>query len=807
MKAAALVAARLLQGPFIFLFGAYCLLAYLPFTYHQIHEGNLLPWLNQFGRLAGIGWLALASSVWWTLREARMSRIVAALAALAGIVLIVRPLSVQLKAPALGLAWCLAAFAVLALIAWLDWRVPVQWPPEMGGTASLFLASLVCAILLTAAYAVEAAWRQSGDHALAAIFSLDAHLLLFMGLFALLALARSVAAILPRPAAVEFWITSAVAALFLQFVFSRMMFPVVSFDGTTASLVALFCSAACVLFWTGICARLVAAGESANDGVSLFFLPLTFWMRRAALSWIALGIVLVAGCALCAAASAMDWNYLGQKTTAIAFWMITFAVAYRIFARDREPAPRDRTMVLLLIAVAVLGGHRALNAEQSKLQASLGGDLGRYAGFNASYKVLYDWLAPREGDAGYYRLLAANTNLPRELKIAPVDVRLSDHLTGAGGSRPNIFVFVVDSLRRDYLAPFNSKVTFTPNVAALAADSIVFENAFTRYAGTGLSEPSIWSGALLPHKQYVTPFHPMDSLEKLLDACGYQRFITVDTILGTLLESSPKTTELDQGKLTMSLDLADTVRELETKLAARKPADGPVFAYSQPQNLHISVLNRANRSVIDGQSYPGFDAPYASRVKHVDHAIGEFVSFLKSKGWYENSIVILTADHGDSLGEDGRWGHAYTLVPEVMRIPLIVHVPPALVSANVYDPKGVAFLTDIAPSLYQLLGQGPIRNEAIYGKPLFAADRESLAAAQRDDWLMVASYAPIYGILHLGRELYVSDGVQYREFLYDLSGGGSRSMALGGTTRKTYQDLIRRDIQALRAYYRIDGHE
>jgi hypothetical protein len=142
-----------------------------------------------------------------------------------------------------------------------------------------------------------------------------------------------------------------------------------------------------------------------------------------------------------------------------------------------------------------------------------------------------------------------------------------------------------------------------------------------------------------------------------------------------------------------------------------------------------------------------------------------------------------------------------------MRIPLIVHIPAPLANANVFDAKGVAFLTDIAPSLYQLLGQGPIRKEEVYGKSLFAADAAGLAAEQREDWLMVASYAPIYGILHRGRELYVSDGVQYREFLYDLSGGGSRSMTLPATTRRNYQDLIRRDIQALRTYYRIDGHE
>ena len=814
MNGAVTVGVRAAQGAFLFLFGAYCLLAYLPFTYHQIHEGNLLPWLNEFGRLAWVGWFAVGGLAWWSLRASRIA--IAAVAVIAGLVVFVWPLSSELKTPAIGLVWCLVAFGWMAWSGYSDWHTEFEWPEQTAASGRLFVASLITAVVLTSAYAVEALWRISGSRdgqAVATVFSLDAHLLFFMGLFAVLALTRSVAGVLRRPAVAEFCMMAAVAALFGQFVLSRMMFPVVSFEGILAGLVALFCSVAGVVFWSGICARVRAEGFAAEDGVGLFFLPLTFFVRGTALGWGVLALFVAGGCALCVAAAGMDWNYLAQKTAAILVWTGTFAVVYRIVNGRRlkdgggqdwlphSDRQTDWTVALLLVAIGVLGAHRMLGANAPKA------DLGRYAGYNASYKVLYDWLAPREGDGDYYRLLAANTNLPRDRKLEPVEVRLSDHLTGSDGARPNIFLFVVDSLRRDYLEPFNPKVTFTPGVASFARESVVFENAFTRYAGTGLSEPSIWSGALLPHKQYVTPFHPMDSLEKLLDACGYQRFITVDTILGSLLTPGPKTTELDQGTLTMDLDLAQTVRELEAKLKNRTAADGPVFAYTQPQNLHISVINRANRSVPGGESYPGFNAPYASRVKHVDAAFGEFIGFLKSNGWYDNSVVILAADHGDSLGEDGRWGHAYTLVPEVMRIPLIVHVPAALKASSAFDAHDVAFLTDIAPSLYQLLGQGPVRKEEVYGKSLFASDAASLAAERRDDWLMVASYAPIYGILHRGRELYVSDGVQYREFLYDLSGGGSRAMELGATTRRNYQDLIRRDIQTLRTYYRMDSHE
>ena len=76
---------------------------------------------------------------------------------------------------------------------------------------------------------------------------------------------------------------------------------------------------------------------------------------------------------------------------------------------------------------------------------------------------------------------------------------------------------LVDSLRRDYLSPYNPKVTFTPATQAFAEESVVFERAFTRYGATGLSVPALWAGGMLLHKQYIKPFAPMNALEKLLD--------------------------------------------------------------------------------------------------------------------------------------------------------------------------------------------------------------------------------------------------------------------------------------------------
>ena len=97
-------------------------------------------------------------------------------------------------------------------------------------------------------------------------------------------------------------------------------------------------------------------------------------------------------------------------------------------------------------------------------------------------------------------------------------------------------MFVIDSLRQDYLSPYNPGVTVYAGDRRLRArERRSSQRAFTQYGATGLSEPSIWVGGLLVHKQYVMPFAPMNALHKLLAADGYQRFISRDTILRTLL--------------------------------------------------------------------------------------------------------------------------------------------------------------------------------------------------------------------------------------------------------------------------------
>ncbi|MFN8007899.1 MAG: sulfatase-like hydrolase/transferase [Terriglobia bacterium] len=385
-----------------------------------------------------------------------------------------------------------------------------------------------------------------------------------------------------------------------------------------------------------------------------------------------------------------------------------------------------RSSVLLVVVVFLLLAYKTLEASGTRWWGFPEKDpnatqavLDRYAKYDISFQLARQIISPPQLDDSLFEFLTHHTNIPRSVHINPTDINFVENLQGNLGPRPHVFIFVIDSLRRDYLSPYNPAVRFTPAIQSLASDSLVFENAFTRYGGTGLSEPSLWVGGMLVHQQYVTPFAPMNALQKLLRAEQYRSFVSRDSILDTILSPWPALFDLDKGSATLQLDFCNTLHELKKNLADPKNQGAPIFAYTQPQNIHISVINREGKNNLDNDSYPGFYAPYASRIKRIDACLGEFVSFLKSSGLYEESIIILTADHGESLGEDGRWGHAYTIFPEVLRIPLILHLPAHLRPQSPADTKAVAFLTDVTPTLYALLGHRPSRSSEMLGRPLF----------------------------------------------------------------------------------------
>jgi len=95
-------------------------------------------------------------------------------------------------------------------------------------------------------------------------------------------------------------------------------------------------------------------------------------------------------------------------------------------------------------------------------------------------------------------------------------------------------------------------------------------------------------------------------------------------------------------------------------------------------------------------------ALYDGEIRFVDSSIGKVTDALRALGVYEDTVLVLTADHGEEFFEHGRKGHRKALYEESIRVPLIVRYPPKVPAARVV--RSLVRQIDLAPTLLSLAG-------------------------------------------------------------------------------------------------------
>jgi hypothetical protein len=120
-----------------------------------------------------------------------------------------------------------------------------------------------------------------------------------------------------------------------------------------------------------------------------------------------------------------------------------------------------------------------------------------------------------------------------------------------------------------------------------------------------------------------------------------------------------------------------------------------------------------------------------------------------------------------------------------------------------FNREAPSFLIDITPSLYYLLGHRPIVKGELLGRPLFTDTPEEAARYLSTSYLVASSYGPVYALLeNSGHSLYVADGVEYTDHLYEWEEGPSVSTSnVTPEIRADRQQQIRNDINAISRFY------
>jgi len=310
--------------------------------------------------------------------------------------------------------------------------------------------------------------------------------------------------------------------------------------------------------------------------------------------------------------------------------------------------------------------------------------------------------------------------------------------------RPNIVLYVVDTVRADRLGVYGYEKPTSPRLDAFAAGAVLFENAYAQSSWTRPAVASLFTGLLPPAHRTVgrRSVLPEDALTlaEILAANGYEgmglvRNPNVSRTFGFAQGFARFRSEDRERDETM----LDRVRPW---LDGRQNAEGPFFLFLHAIDPHgpydpapefeemfeaggapehyrtVRYLLRLNRGEVEPE--PGtaeaLSRLYDAEVAQNDRAFGELLDELGARGMDEDTAVIYVSDHGEEFQEHGRWEHGLSLYEEVLRIPLVMRlpgVPPRRVEAPAQH-------VDILPTLLGYLG---IEAPPTDGRDLLAARR------------------------------------------------------------------------------------
>jgi hypothetical protein len=253
--------------------------------------------------------------------------------------------------------------------------------------------------------------------------------------------------------------------------------------------------------------------------------------------------------------------------------------------------------------------------------------------------------------------------------------------------RNNVIMISVDALRRDVLHLTEAGRPVMPRLSEFAARAVEFSGAITSYPATIYALGSAFTG-YSPSELLLAPTLPSSLLSR-----AKSRFGTVNAILpGTGWFRMPA---IDRLLLQGVAPKRASSAIKQTDLAIKHLRSARKHGQSAFLWLHYFEPHDPYQQHTDFDFGEGKRAAYLSEVAFVDRELGRLLAFLERDHWLDDSLVLVFADHGESLGEEKRFGHHVSLDASIIDIPILMHYPEA--SARVVPE--VVGIADIAPTV------------------------------------------------------------------------------------------------------------
>jgi arylsulfatase A-like enzyme/Flp pilus assembly protein TadD len=286
----------------------------------------------------------------------------------------------------------------------------------------------------------------------------------------------------------------------------------------------------------------------------------------------------------------------------------------------------------------------------------------------------------------------------------------------AAANQPNVILITLDTVRADRMGFLGSKNGLTPQLDALATQSVVFEHAYSQAPITPVSHATILTGT---YPQYhgirnfgdrLPPSVPF--LPDMLHAQGYHTGAFVGSIILDPKNGFASGFERGFDVYDAGFHRQKTGERREASMQRRgdvtlehvlewlgQQQGGPFFLWFHLWDAHDPY----NPPEPFRSRFPG--APYNGSIAYVDATVGKLLEYLRNQGLYDNALIAVAADHGESLGEHGELTHSIFLYDSTIHVPLLLKLP-----GNRFAGQRVtaaASLVDLAPTLLEALGQTP----------------------------------------------------------------------------------------------------
>jgi arylsulfatase A-like enzyme len=346
--------------------------------------------------------------------------------------------------------------------------------------------------------------------------------------------------------------------------------------------------------------------------------------------------------------------------------------------------------------------------------------------------------------------------LARPVAVAALGIAAAFFDAGCGGephAARNVLFILVDTLRTDHLSAYGYARDTSPALEKLAAGGVRFDRAYAPAPWTKPSVASMFTGQY-PHRHglnFVMATLPA-SAQTLAERLSQAGFVSAGVVSHGFVgprngfDQGFEVFDAEEAKGHAHVSTAGVTKRARKLLENLRERERPFFLFVHYFDPHYEFRRHpeygyaaGSRGRLSGgedihdlrdmgpsltaEEVEFLESVYDEEIRFTDAGIGRLLDALEELGLDDDTLVVVTADHGEEFFGRGWLGHTRTLYEEVIRVPLIIRVP-----GNNERGRAVAApvsLVSLAPTILDYLGvdapdagfQGPSLRPLIDGSP------------------------------------------------------------------------------------------